>query len=135
MIYYAILCFFAGGITNVTETLCALLGFLLLTMSYISFGGFISSLTDNQIISGILTVILLLATWFLPNLSDVFLVLSPINLFSKFPGRNNFDNRCNRTTFTNIPIYITYNNCITEKKEFEIKEVREIGKNIRKIKI
>lgn len=104
-------------------------------MSYISFGGFISSLTDNQIISGILTVILLLATWFLPNLSDAFLILSPINLFSKFPTRNDFDNRCGRIAFTNIPIYTTYNNNITKKKEFEIKEVRKIGKNIRKIKI
>lgn len=86
LVYYIILCIFAGGITNVTETLCALFGFLLLTMSYISFGGFISSLTDNQIISGIVTVILLLATWFLPNLSDMFLILSPINLFAKFPN-------------------------------------------------
>ena len=85
MVYYVILCVFAGGLTDVTKTLTVLLGFLLLTLSYISFGGFISSLTENQIIAGIATIILLLATWFLPNLADIFYILSPIGLFEKFP--------------------------------------------------
>ena len=85
LVYYIILCCFAGGITNVAETLCVLFGFILLTMSYISFGGFISSLTENQIIAGIATIVILLATWFLPNLADIFYILSPINLFQKFP--------------------------------------------------
>ena len=44
-----------------------------------------SSLTENQIIAGIATIILLLATWFLPNLTDMFRILSPIELFEKFP--------------------------------------------------
>lgn len=44
-----------------------------------------SSLTENQIIAGIATIILLLGTWFLPNLADVFKILSPIILFEKFP--------------------------------------------------
>ncbi len=83
--YYAILCIFAGGFTNVTQTLSVLLGFILITMSYISFGGFMSSLTENQIIAGIATIVLLLATWFLPNISDIFKTLSPIELFQKFP--------------------------------------------------
>lgn len=85
MLYYVILCCFAGGITDGVQTLTVLLGFLLVTMSYISFGGFISSLTENQIIAGIATIVLLLATWFIPNLSDIFYILSPINLFQKFP--------------------------------------------------
>ena len=83
--YYIILCIFAGGITNVAETLSVLFGFILLTMSYISFGGFMSSLTENQIIAGITTIVLLLATWFIPNLADIFKVLSQIELFEKFP--------------------------------------------------
>jgi len=85
LVYYVILCIFAGGITDVVQTITVWLGFLLVTMSYISFGGFISSLTENQIIAGIVTIILLLATWFLPNLADIFYILSPISLFSKFP--------------------------------------------------
>lgn len=84
LIYYVIICCFAGGLTNVAETIAVLIGIMLLAMSYISFGGFISSLTDNQIIAGILTIILLLATWFLPNISSVFLMLAPTSLFEGF---------------------------------------------------
>lgn len=83
--YYVILCCFAGELTNISQTISVLLGFILVTMSYISFGGFMSSLTENQIIAGIATIVLLLATWFLPNLSDIFKILSPIELFEKFP--------------------------------------------------
>ena len=85
MIYYVILCSFNGGITQVAETITVLIGFILLAGAYISFGGFMSSLTENQIIAGITTVILLLATWFLPNLSSGFAMLSPINFFQKYP--------------------------------------------------
>lgn len=85
LVFYVILCFFAGEIAYVAQTITVLLGFILLAMSYISFGGFISSLTENQIIAGIATIVLLLATWFLPNLNEIFLIISPINMFSKFP--------------------------------------------------
>lgn len=86
LVYYAILCIFAGGITNVIESLTAMLGFLLVAMTYISFGGFLSSMTENQIIAGISTIVLLIATWYLPNLSDLFSVLSPLYMFDDFPN-------------------------------------------------
>ncbi len=86
LIYYAILCFFAGGIVNLPETIATLIGFLLVTMSYISFGMFISSLTENQIIAGIATIVLLLVSWFIPDLSSSLEILSPIIEFQKFPG-------------------------------------------------
>lgn len=85
LMYYAILCIFAGGITGVSETITTLIGFILLTMSYISFGLFISSLTENQIIAGVATIVLLTVSWFLPNLSESLYILSPISLFQKFP--------------------------------------------------
>lgn len=85
LMYYVILCYFAGGITGVSETISTLIGFILLTMSYISFGLFISSLTENQIIAGVATIVLLIVSWFLPNLSDSFYILSPISLFQKYP--------------------------------------------------
>lgn len=85
LIYYAILCFFAGGITGVTESIATLIGFIFLTMSYIAFGLFVSSLTENQIIAGVATIVVLLASWFLPNLSESLYILSPINLFQKYP--------------------------------------------------
>ncbi len=83
--YYAILCIFAGTITGVAETISTLIGFILLTMSYISFGLFISSLTENQIIAGVATIVLLVVSWFIPNLSESFYILSPISLFQKYP--------------------------------------------------
>ena len=86
LMYYVILCIFAGGITNVGPTFAVLLGIMLLTISYISFGGFVSSLTENTIIAGIATIVLLLATWFLPNLSETLRILSPIELFESFPN-------------------------------------------------
>lgn len=85
MVYYIILCSFAGGITNVPETISVLIGFILLAMAYISIGGFLSSLTENQLIAGTATIVSLLATWFLPNLWEPLNRLSPINLFQKFP--------------------------------------------------
>ena len=85
LIYYVIICIFAGGITGLTVTLSTLLGFVLLTMSYIAFGMFISSLTENQIIAGVVTIILLLASWFLPEMSSAFNVISPLYQFQKFP--------------------------------------------------
>jgi len=85
LMYFAILCFFAGGITGLTTTITTLIGFIFLAMSYISFGMFISSLTENQIIAGVATIVLLLVSWFIPNISSSFFILSPINLFQKFP--------------------------------------------------
>lgn len=85
LMYYAILCFFAGEIASISNTMSTLIGFMLLTMSYISFGMFISSLTENQIIAGVITVILLLVSWFIPNLSEAFYIISPIALFQKYP--------------------------------------------------
>ena len=85
LMYFAILCYFAGGITGVVESIATLIGFLLVTMAYISFGLFISSLTENQIIAGVATIVVLLASWFLPNLSESLYILSPINLFQKYP--------------------------------------------------
>lgn len=84
LMYFVILCFFAGEITGIPETISVLLGFILIAMSYISFGIFISSLTENQIIAGVITIVILLVSWFLPNLSESLYILSPINLFPKY---------------------------------------------------
>lgn len=85
LMYYVILCSFAGEITNLGESFATLVGFLLLAMSYISFGMLISSLTENQIIAGAVTIALLILSWFLPSLSESLYMLSPISLFQKFP--------------------------------------------------
>lgn len=82
-LYFGILCFF--GVPHITTALVTLLGFLLLAMSYISFGILASSITENQIIAGVITLGFFILTWFLPNFSDIFTSFSLINMFSKFP--------------------------------------------------
>ena len=52
-LYFGILCYF--GTPHITTALVTLLGFLLLAMSYISFGILASSITENQIIAGVIT--------------------------------------------------------------------------------
>ena len=85
LMYYVIVCIFAGGITDLSITLATLGGFILLTMTYIAIGMFISSLTENQIIAGVATIILLILTWFLPNMSSAFNIISPLYQFQKYP--------------------------------------------------
>ncbi len=81
--YFGILSYF--GNPHITTALVTLLGFLLLAMSYISFGILASSITENQIIAGVLTTGFFILIWFLPNFSDSFTNFSLINMFSKFP--------------------------------------------------
>ena len=82
-LYFGILSYF--GTPYLITALVTLLGFLLLAMSYISFGLLASSITENQIIAGVITIAFFIFSWYLPNFSDVFADFSLINLFSNFP--------------------------------------------------
>ena len=84
LLYYAILCFL--GTPHIQTALVTLLGFLLLSMSYISFGMLASSITENQIIAAVLTIGFFILTWFLPSLGIDFEAISLINMFDKFPA-------------------------------------------------
>ncbi len=84
LLYLAILYFF--GTPHIQTVLVTLLGFLMLSMAYISFGMFASSITENQIIAGVITIGFFIITWFLPNFSSVLEPLSLINMFDKFPS-------------------------------------------------
>lgn len=68
--YFGILCYY--GVPHITTALATMLGFLLLAMSYISFGMLASSITENQIIAGVITIGFFILTWFLPQFSTVF---------------------------------------------------------------
>lgn len=81
--YFTILCFF--GTPHITTAIITILGFLLLAISYISFGILASSITENQIIAGVITVGFFILTWFLPQFNTMFTNFSLINMFSKFP--------------------------------------------------
>ena len=69
-LYFGILSFF--GTPHITTALVTLLGFLLLAISYISFGILASSITENQIIAGVITIGFFILTWNLPNFREVF---------------------------------------------------------------
>lgn len=84
LLYYGILMYF--GNPHASTALVTLLGFLLLAMSYISFGMFASSLTENQIIAGVITMAGLILLWFMPSFYASLNNFSLINIFSKtFP--------------------------------------------------
>ena len=106
LMYFGILCFF--GIPHISTALCALLGFLLLAMSYISFGIFASSITENQIIAGVITTGFFILTWFLPQFSSIFSSFSLINIFSKFPtGQIDIADTVTFITFTILCLLLT----------------------------
>lgn len=84
LMYLAILFYF--GKPDILIALGTLFGFLLLGMSYVSFGIFVSSITESQIIAGGITIVFFILSWFLPQFSEIFTNFSLINLFSKFPN-------------------------------------------------
>ena len=85
-----------------------ILGFFLLSMAYLSFGMFASSITENQIVAGVITTALFIITWFLPSFSDIFLPLSLINLFEKFPaGLISLTEIFNYISFTFVFVFLT----------------------------
>ena len=85
-----------------------ILGFFLLSMAYLSFGMFASSITENQIVAGVITTAFFIITWFLPSFSDIFLPLSLINLFEKFPaGLISLTEIFNYISFTFVFVFLT----------------------------
>ena len=106
LMYFAIICHY--GIPHITTALATMLGFLLFCMSYISFGILASSITENQIIAGIVTIGFFILTWFLPNMSDLFTNFSLINMFSKFPmGQIDIADTVTFITFTIGCLFLT----------------------------
>lgn len=84
LLYFGILMYF--GEPHISTALVTLLGFLLLSMAYIAFGMFASSITENQIIAGVITIAGFLIIWFMPSFYSGLSKFSLINVFSNtFP--------------------------------------------------
>lgn len=81
--YYGILRHF--GNVSLTEPLVAMLGFLLLSMSYISFGMFVSSITESQIIAAIVSIGFFLIISFLQSYQGLVEMFSLVQMYQKFP--------------------------------------------------
>ena len=83
LMYFFILKYF--GEPSLTVALSTLFGFFLLSLAYISFGMFASSLTENQIIACVLTIGVFIVMWFLPGFNENLAMFSLIQMFDKFP--------------------------------------------------
>lgn len=84
-IIYAVIISFFGNI-NIPTLVVTMIGFLLVAMATISIGMLASSITENQIISAILTIIVLVAPWFLVDISTIFSSIDLMNKFMSFPS-------------------------------------------------
>ena len=84
-IIYAIIISFFGTI-NIPTLIVTMTGFLLVAMAAISIGMLASSITENQIIAAIITIVVLVAPWFLVDMSEIFSSIDLIDKFLKFPS-------------------------------------------------
>lgn len=84
LMYFVILSYF--GKPSIVIALSTLLGFFLLSLAYISFGMFASSITENQIVAAVLTIGIFMAMWFIPDINNIFEIFSLIYKFEKFPS-------------------------------------------------
>lgn len=83
-LYFGIMCYF--GNPNIIVVLVMMLGFILISGAAISIGMFASSITENQIIAGVITIAFLIMSLFTPNLGDEFPDVSIMNFYQKFPS-------------------------------------------------
>lgn len=82
--YFGIISYF--GNPSIKVLLVAMLGFLLVSGAAIAFGMFASSITENQIIAGIITIAFLIMSLFIPDLGKGFPDISIMNFYQKFPS-------------------------------------------------
>ena len=80
---YSVISFF--GTVNIPTVIVTMFGFLLVGMAAIAVGTLASSITENQIIAAIITIIVIVAPWFLVDISSVFSSIDLMDKFMKFP--------------------------------------------------
>ena len=82
LLFFFIVSFF--GEPSILRVLVAMLGFILISIADLSVGMFASSLTENQIISGIVTVAFLIISLFMADISSIFSGFTLINFYLSF---------------------------------------------------
>ena len=82
LMYYGILSYF--GKPSMLVAISTLVGFFLLSLAYISFGMFASSITENQIVASVITIGVFMGMWFLPYTNEFFELFSLISKFENF---------------------------------------------------
>ena len=82
--YYAIISCFVT--TSIVPVLVAIFGFILVSFAAISFGMFISSITENQVISAIITIAFFIITFFIGTNYPIISDFSLMSFYEKFPS-------------------------------------------------
>lgn len=82
LMFFGILCLF--GEPNIVTALGQILGFIFISMAAISVGMLASSLTENQIIAGVITVAFLVISLFASGISEALAGLTLIDYYLKF---------------------------------------------------
>ena len=80
--FFFIVMFF--GEPNLVTTLVSMLGFILISIAALSFGIFASSLTENQVIAGVITVAFLIISLFITDISNMFSGFALMNYYTSF---------------------------------------------------
>ena len=83
VMYFGIMSYF--GNPSIIVLLVIMLGFLLVSGAAIALGMFASSITENQIIAGIITIAFLIMSLFIPDLGEGFEIVSIMDFYQKFP--------------------------------------------------
>ena len=81
--YFGVICYF--GSPNILVLLAIMLGFLLISAAAIAVGMFASSITENQIIAGIITIAFLIMSLFTSDLNIGLPEVSIMSYYQKFP--------------------------------------------------
>ena len=84
LIYSVIISFF--GSVSISTLIVTMVGFFLVAIAAISIGMFASSITENQVIASIITIGVLVAPWFLVDISTAFSSIDLMDKFLKFPS-------------------------------------------------
>ena len=82
LMFFAITSFF--GKANILSTLVAMFGFLLISLATLSIGMFASSITENQIIAGIITIAFLIISLFAGSISEILTNFTLIDFYLPF---------------------------------------------------
>lgn len=125
LLYPIIINFF--GTLPFAETISCYVGFILLSSVIISIGGFMSSLTESQIVAAISTYGVLIITLFLGNaasyvsnalLSNLLLWISPLQRFSNFTkGILDFESIVYYISMTGLFLFFTV--AVFDKRRFK----------------
>lgn len=106
LMFFGIISYF--GKANILTTLVAILGFILMSMAAISVGMLASSLTENQIIAGVITVAFLVISLFIGSISSSLEGLTLIDYYLKFAqGIISIENIISLLLFTFVFISLT----------------------------